>query len=369
MNYTNYDSNDFVLDEQFQAWVLDPDDETNLFWENFIQQHPEKQPEIKKAKKAILALYFAGIRKEQAFIKKVPSFKAEPSINDANAVWENILQGIREPATDHPITVSQSTDKVIPIFSFTYWAKIAASILLIITIGAIFWLQQQSDTTAEEITYATTFGETKQLTLPDNSKIFLNANSHLTVAKNWATDTDRKVKLDGEAFFSVVHTKNHRKFTVALVKGAQIEVLGTEFTVTERPSLSRVVLNKGKVKITVSDKKAAPSKKEAVMAPGDLAEVNWPSATITKTHTDDLAMYIGFTQGQLIFKETPLLEIARLLKDNYGYKVKFLPADLAQKQFTGSSPSNQVDLLFKAIEKAFNLKVIKKGRNISIEKS
>ena len=369
MHFRNYNFKDFILDEQFQEWVLDPDEETNLFWENFIQHHPEKQPEINKAKTTILELHLASIRKEQAYIKKSPDLKTEPSINDANAVWENILQGIREPATNHPITVSKSTDKVIPLFSFTYWAKIAASILLIITVGAIFWLQQQSNTPAEEITYATTFGETKQLTLPDNSKIFLNANSRLTVAKKWAADTDRQVKLDGEAFFSVVHTKNHRKFTVALVKGAQIEVLGTEFTVTERPSLSRVVLNKGKVKITILDKKAATGKKEAIMVPGDLAKVNWSAATIFKTHTDNPAMYTGFTQGQLIFNETPLLEVARLLKDNYGYKVKFSPEDLAQKQFTGSSPSNQVDLLFTAIEKAFNLKVIKKGRNISIEKS
>jgi len=369
MKYTKFDSKDFILDESFQKWVLYPDEETDLFWENFIQQHPEKQPEINKAKTAILELYFAGIRKEQSSIKKKPSLKAEPSINDAKAVWENILQGIHAPTSNRTTNISQPTDKVIPIFSFTYWAKMAASILLIITTGTIFWLQQQSATPAEEVTYATSFGETKQLTLPDNSKIFMNANSRLTVAKNWAADTDRKVKLDGEAFFSVVHTKNHRKFTVALVKGAQIEVLGTEFTVTERPSLSRVVLNKGKVKITVLDKKAATGKKEAIMVPGDLAKVNWSAATIFKTHTDNPAMYTGFTQGQLIFNETPLLEVARLLKDNYGYKVKFSPEDLAQKQFTGSSPSNQVDLLFTAIEKAFNLKVIKKGRNISIEKS
>lgn len=373
MKYQNYRFKDFILDEQFQQWVLIPDSDANLFWINFLQKHPNKQLEITKAKAAILELYFAGLRKEQTFVSKKSVLAATPTIEKVNTTWENITKAIKapmaEPFVDH--TATTPTSRIIPIFSFGKWTKIAASILLIIGFGAIFWLKQTPVLKEAEVTYTTSFGETKKLTLPDNTKIFLNANSQLTTAKHWSANKDREVKLAGEAFFSVVHTKNHRKFKVTLPKGARIEVLGTEFTITERPAVSQVVLNKGKIKVEVGSQSKSPSSDKqvtsAIMVPGDLIEIDRIQGKLSRRKILDPEHYSAFTKNIIEFNNSPLSEVARVLQDNYGYKVIFLPASMANKRFTSSNPSNRIDLLLFAIEKSFNLKVIQKGKHITIQ--
>ncbi|GEO06125.1 hypothetical protein AAE02nite_37890 [Adhaeribacter aerolatus] len=371
MNYQNYRFKDFMLDEEFQQWVLNPDSDANLFWINYLQNHPDKQLEIAKAKAAIQELYFAGLRKEQAFtkLKSVLAVPATPA--EMNIAWQNITEAIKAPPAEQTTDRTKVTTKVIPLFAFNKWTKIAASILLICAVGAIFWLKETRTPVAEEITYRTTFGETKKITLPDNSKIFLNANSQLTTAKYWPSDKDREVKLAGEAFFSVVHTQNDQKFKVNLQKGAQVEVLGTEFTVTNRPTLSRVVLSQGKVKVKVGSKPNLPSAgnqlRATIMAPGDLVQIDYLQGTLSKNKVQNPEQYAAFIQNKIEFNNSPLSEVARVLQDNYGYKVTFLPASLANKWFTSSNPSNRLDLLFFALEKSFNLQVIQKGKHLTIQ--
>jgi transmembrane sensor len=369
MKYQDYSFKDFILDELFQQWVLDPDAQAGLFWEEWLLRHPEKQNEVAKAKAAILELHLAGLRKEQAYHKQVPVMNASLTAEDLQDSWENIAAAIGKPAPQQAATKPET--RVIPIFSYTGWAKIAASILLILAIGALFWFRQQPAAPAQVVTFATGFGETKALTLPDKSKVFLNANSRLTIPKHWPATADRDVTLVGEAFFAVQHTRNHQKFTVSLLQGSTVEVLGTEFTVTDRPTLSRIVLNKGKVKVAVGSEKKqqAPGSRpaETVMAPGDLVLIDRLQGTLAKTKISNPEQYAAFTKEVIEFDNSLLSEVARVLQDHYGYKVSFVPASLANKRFTSSTASNRVDLLLFAIEKSFNLQVIRKGKHITIK--
>jgi ferric-dicitrate binding protein FerR (iron transport regulator) len=70
--------------------------------------------------------------------------------------------------------------------------------------------------------------------LPDNSTVILNANSSLRYQENWEAELLREVWVDGEAFFSVVHTHNHQRFRVNVTDDLKVEVLGTEFNVKDR---------------------------------------------------------------------------------------------------------------------------------------
>ena len=72
-------------------------------------------------------------------------------------------------------------------------------------------------------------------------------------------------------------------------------------------------------------------------------------------------------QHKIEFNNTPLSEVARVLQDNYGYKITFVPASLADKRFTSSNPDNRVDLLLFALEKSFNLQVSRKGKRITLK--
>lgn len=366
MNYQNYSYKDFMLDEQFQQWVLAPESDAGIFWEHWLQRHPGKQAEISKARAALLELHLAGLRKEQALTRKAPAAAAGPTEEEIQALWAGIARGIREPATQAAADISKPAARVIPLFSYYRWAGLAASIIFMVAIGAVYWLKQQPAAPAENITFATAFGETKLLTLPDQSTIRLNGNSRITTARHWPGDGDREVTLAGEAFFSVVPTPNRRSFRVNLEKGARVEVLGTEFAVTDRPSLSRVVLSKGSVKVAIG----ASGESQPIattMVPGELVEIDRLRGRLRKSKVADPASYSAFTKDLIEFNDAPLSEVARVLQDDYGYTVTFQPASLARKRFTSSSPRNRVDLLLYVMAKSFNLEVIQKGKHITMK--
>jgi hypothetical protein len=53
MDFSNYSAKDFVLNESFQKWILDPDEETNAFWNDWVTGHPHKTEAVEEAKTLI----------------------------------------------------------------------------------------------------------------------------------------------------------------------------------------------------------------------------------------------------------------------------------------------------------------------------
>lgn len=93
------------------------------------------------------------------------------------------------------------------------WLKsiaIAASVTLIVATSVWYLATSAANESSNE--YKTGFAKTKKITLPDGSKVILNANSALKLSADWSKTGDRQVWLDGEAYFEVEkswpHTKN-----------------------------------------------------------------------------------------------------------------------------------------------------------------
>ena len=115
--------------------------------------------------------------------------------------------------------------------------------------------EEVSQAQRRRIHYTTAYGETKQLTLPDGTRVILNANSNLSYANDWASgevSRTRSVRLAGEAFFKVTKRQTPTGSPVKFVvnsRDLQIAVLGTEFNVNQRGQAVSVMLNEGKVQI------------------------------------------------------------------------------------------------------------------------
>jgi len=105
---------------------------------------------------------------------------------------------------------------------------IVALVLCVIGGGLLWWSQP--------VTVATAAGERTVVTLPDGSTAELNGATTIRYARGFGAvplveASARRVRLDGEAFFSVV--AGDRPFRVA-TPNARVEVLGTEFNVRVR---------------------------------------------------------------------------------------------------------------------------------------
>lgn len=139
--------------------------------------------------------------------------------------------------------------QIIPFRKISYELIKIAAIFLILWLGMRWAYNKQEQETP--IAYQTLFvpaGQRAELTLADNTKVWLNAKSKLTYPTHFEKG-NREVTLDGEAYFDVTHSKE-QPFVVKTNK-MNIEVLGTEFNIIDYTgyNISEVSLLKGSVRL------------------------------------------------------------------------------------------------------------------------
>jgi transmembrane sensor len=233
--------------------------------------------------------------------------------------------------------------------------KIAASVLVVMAF-AVWWYS--SSNRLHEI--RTGFGEQRIVVLPDQSEVILNGNSILRYATTWDENTSREVWIEGEGFFSVIHTKNHQKFIVHGVNKLNVEVLGTKFNVNTRHCSSEVMLTEGKVKLELE---GADYKQPLFLKPGELATVKEKELSSQRV---DKQLYTSWVENKLVFDRTPLRDISGLLKDTYGLDVTFSEPALEKRELSGEISAATVEEILYAIGETLDLKVEKEGQSVTI---
>jgi len=207
--------------------------------------------------------------------------------------------------------------------------------------------------------FHTDFGERMSVTLPDQSKVTLNGNSTLRYYKEWTSENNREVWIDGEGFFAVQHTQNHQKFIVHTSGQLDVQVLGTKFNVKSREQRSEVMLTEGKVRLDMPDSKVAP----VFLKPGELATMADQKLSKRVVRQKQYTSWLTYT---LLFDRTPLRDVAELLKDTYGIEVTFTDESLQTRELSGEISSAHADDILYAIAETFNLKVERDGKTIKI---
>lgn len=313
MDYQHYTIEDFLQDAYFREWVLTPNASNRAFWTGLIEQYPEKSTLIEEAKRIILLI--------EMDTATVPTQKTDVQ-------WKRLEDTI-------------ASDAVLSIKRRRMWLNVAAAIstLLLLSLSA-YWLLYQ-----DTIRFATNYGQVKTVTLPDNSRVTLSANSALEYRKR---DDRREVWLEGEGFFEVVHTQHHQAFVVH-TRGPEVEVLGTTFYVNNRERQVQVVLNSGRVRVH-------HEQQEMQMIPGELVAYHEDTHALSKRITNP-RLHSAWKDNLIIFDRTPLHKIAQLLEDHYGYKVIFHNKLMREETFTGTFPADRVHILLTTLQKSMPMTV------------
>ena len=155
-------------------------------------------------------------------------------------------------------------------------------------------------------TLTTARGETIQVDLPDGSKVWLNDASSLKYPTTFASASERKVELTGEAYFEVAKDKTH-PFRV-VTSQQTVTVLGTHFNInsyTDEPAVKTTLLE-GSVKV------AATGGATVRIKPGEQAILKQNDLKVSQA---DIESAIAWKNGDFIFKgeglETAMLRVAR----------------------------------------------------------
>ena len=353
MKYLDYSINDFVVDEYFQRWVLLPDPDVNCFWESWLAQNPEKEKLVDEAREIVQTINF-----RRYDLPKDQSLK----------VWENINIGIDDYENHQKQKDSAESDPHMPMVR--HWYIIAAIFLGIAIISSVWFLFRAPTKMME---YVTEYGETRTIVLPDSSTVILNSNSTLKYYLDWkkekensgkTSNTERKVWLEGEAYFNVLKSNseaNRSKFIVH-TSNLDVEVLGTIFNVNNRRGKTEVVLNSGEVKLHTNFE--APYKESLIIKPGELVEFSGESKQFIRKDVDP-EIYSSWRNNKMIFDEIPLKEIALILRDNYGIKVIFENSEMANKKFKGTFPADNIEVLLSTLSMSFDIRISKKKNQIT----
>ena len=169
-------------------------------------------------------------------------------------------------------------------------------------------------------------GGTYQITLPDGTKVWLNAASTLKYPSRFIGKT-RKVEISGEAYFEVMPDV-HRPFKV-LSAGQEIEVTGTTFNVqvyADEPEI-KTTLVEGSVQIVNQISKAVRK-----LQPGEQSTVLDGSTRVSQV---DVSEYTAWKDGLFRYNNQPLEAIMRNVSRWYRIKVIYEDASLKNERFVG----------------------------------
>ena len=219
-------------------------------------------------------------------------------------------------------------------------------------------------------------GVRKLLTLPDGTKVWLNADSRLSYDPAMTEVKERLVTLTGEAFFEVAHDKLH-PFIINANK-ITVKVLGTAFNIKAYPGDAKceTTLIRGSVELTVND----GSKQKFILKPSEkIALIDEDDDNKTKEN-DHLRKgktllienivpvaaedgeYIpetSWTENRLVFENETLEEIALKLERWYNVKIRIENPEATDYHFTGPFTNETIEQVLTAMQliKPFKFKI------------
>jgi len=209
---------------------------------------------------------------------------------------------------------------------------------------------------------STAYGESKQITLPDGTSVWLSPGSTLTYPKLFL-GKERNVSLNGEAIFKVAKDPNKR--LIVKTNNMEVEALGTIFSVVGYRDLSKttVTLEEGKVRVGVLTDKPI----SLILAPNEQVTYDAKGGGIVRRKVN--AERIALRKDRyLVFQEASLVEILHAIEKKHGVVFNYDYTKYENRFFTlkftpDESLESMLDVL-SAVNKDFHFKI--KGKTIFV---
>jgi transmembrane sensor len=235
---------------------------------------------------------------------------------------------------------------------------------------------------------STSRGDLCQLTLPDGTKVWLNATSTFKFPAAFTGKEKRRVELTGEAYFEVAKVNysspdgiKRLPFIVAS-KGQEIEVLGTHFNVKAYPNepVIKTTLLEGLVRVTsLRTPKRFTGTDPSMIDPLD--PMNGVKSVVLEPNQESIlkgdeivvkpvraAEAIAWRNGDFIFRSTRLENIMLVLERWYDVEVIYQKDSLNNTEILGGTISKSHDMhdVLKSLELIANVHFKVDGKRITV---
>ncbi|OIN56116.1 FecR domain-containing protein [Arsenicibacter rosenii] len=319
-DYAAYTIEDFVFDPEFQRWVKQPNASNEDFWQQWLEEHPDRMADIQQARQLVLSMEIDEVAVSPEQIKR-----------DVQKMLHRIRY--QQPVGPAFTQVTRSSP------AWGRWAA-AAAVVLAIGLGWVYYRQAalpapgryaSENTMAADVknglqTQRNTTKEPLTLTLPDGSTVELSPSSEISYPTQFDGDK-RQVTLTGEAFFTVV--RNPAKPFLVFADDVITKVLGTSFRVKAYPDQKDIVVavRTGKVAVFAREEATDGSGKIAdrrviSLTPNQQAEFSRIRAEFRKTLVaQPTVINKAIRPAEFEFDETPVADVFRRIEKAYGIEI------------------------------------------------
>lgn len=239
------------------------------------------------------------------------------------------------------------------------YQRIAAfAFIPLLLIGVYFSVSRgESDTENREevsmLTINAPLGSRVAFILPDSTRGMLNSGSSLSYSIPF--ETNRRVELEGEAWFEVAKLENSQ-FEVSSGL-AEIRVLGTKFNISSYPgeNYMELVLDEGRVEVinTAIDERI-------IMEPSERLVLQEGKSSIRFVETEK---YTAWTEGELIFRGDLMPEVSRRIERWYNVEITVVDEEINGYSFRGTFKDDSLEevLRFLCLTSPINYEINYKG--------
>ena len=239
----------------------------------------------------------------------------------------------------------------------------AAAILLVVVASFALhaWHSNKALTKYADMEIRVARGQKSDLTLPDGTRVHLNACSELICGRNF-NGRQREVELIGEAYFEVA--KDTTRPFIVNTEGMKVKVLGTKFNVNSYQDDGRIyaMLEAGSVEVS-------NGQDTQILHPRQIAYTNtWGNTSKLTVASCDPALFTGWKEGELRFRNTSLTQILKQISRCYDVTV-ILDHNYQEEYFSGDiSYHTPLANLLQAIEASTSVRFKIEGHTVYMKK-
>lgn len=210
------------------------------------------------------------------------------------------------------------------------WRIAAAAAVIAVLLTAGLATSSVAKRLMRPVVVFTQLGERSQVVLPDGTKVWLNSSSRVEYAAPLFS-RERRVKMDGEAYFEVEH--DPRAPFVVTTEGLDIKVLGTRFNIRNldnEHTVSTVLLEGSVMAYATGDQSSSVR-----LRPSQQLLFDTRTKAMRLMDDPSAERSINWIDGRLSFDRNTLSEIVAELKRYYNVEVRFMDPSLSGERFSG----------------------------------
>lgn len=331
MKHDPYSLTELIRNDDFIAWVRQPNEMNDAHWRQFLKENPRKKQTVESARNYII---FMG----------EDTGKNQPSREQSTRMWNAVEKHLRgeDDAKEEVPAEEEAEPEQEKILSGWRWMRIAASVALIAGMTSFsYWyytnqtgyakeLSVQQSTAKSLVTRNNTTSKPMMILLSDGSSVVLQPESSLSYSADFGTK-NREVSLKGKAFFEIV--KNADKPFLVYTFGLATKVLGTSFLIDapENSKEIKVEVTTGKVSVFTMDESADSKQQQKskelkgfILTPAQKISFSREDGKFTKSMVDHvLPDPEDISKQDFVFDETLASEVFVALEKAYNIKITY----------------------------------------------